>query len=115
MTPMDVVHAVNQSNLIIPVGDVKVGPFDYFVYSNSLMDRATDLNDVPIKTVGNSWGTVKDVGEAVDVNQIQYNIVRVDGQKSCYIPIMKQGGDINTIDVVNGVRDLIGRLFDIPR
>jgi len=41
--------------------------------------------------------------------------VRVDGQKSCYIPIMKQGGDTNTIEVVNGVRSLIGHLFDIPK
>ena len=55
------------------------------------------------------------MGKAEDANQIQYNIVRVDGQKSCYIPIMKQGGDTNTIEVVNGVRDLIGHLFDIPK
>ena len=115
MTPMDVVDAVNQSNLILPAGDVKMGPYDYFVYSNSLVDQVKDLNGVPIKTVGTSWVAVKDVGNAEDANQIQYNIVRVDGQKSCYIPIMKQGGDTNTIEVVNGVRDLIGHLFDIPK
>ncbi len=115
MTPMDVVDAVNQSNLILPAGDVKMGPYDYYVYSNSLVNQVKDLNDIPIKTVGTSWVTVGDVGKAEDANQIQYNIVRVDGQKSCYIPIMKQGGDTNTIEVVNGVRDLIGHLFDIPK
>ena len=115
MTPMDVVDAVNQSNLILPAGDVKMGPYDYYVYSNSLVDQVKDLNDIPIKTVGTSWVTVGDVGKAEDANQIQYNVVRVDGQRSCYIPIMKQGGDTNTIEVVNGVRDLIGHLFDIPK
>ena len=40
---------------------------------------------------------MSDVGEAKDSNAIQYNIVRVDGQTSAYIPIMKQGGDTNTI------------------
>jgi multidrug efflux pump subunit AcrB len=115
LTPMDVVDAVNQSNLILPAGDVKIGPDDYYVYSNSLVDKVADLNSIPIKTVGISWVTVGDVGKAEDANQIQYNIVRVDGQKSCYIPIMKQGGDTNTIEVVNGVRDLIGHLFDIPK
>jgi len=115
MTPMDVVDAVNQSNLILPAGDVKMGPYDYYVYSNSLVNQVKDLNDVPIKTVGTSWVTVKDVGKAEDANQIQYNVVRVDGQKSCYIPIMKQGGDTNTIEVVNGIRNLIGHLFDIPK
>ena len=63
---------------------------------------------------GQRWVTVGDVGQAKDANQIQYNIVRVDGQKSAYIPIMKQGGDTNTIQVVNGVRELIANLFDIP-
>ena len=115
MTPMDVVDAVNESNLILPAGDVKIGPSDYYVYSNSLVNKVSDLNDIPIKTVGTSWVTVGDVGKAEDANQIQYNIVRVDGQKSCYIPIMKQGGDTNTIEVVNGVRDMIGHLFDIPK
>ena len=113
--PMDVVDAVNESNLILPAGDVKIGPYDYYVYSNSLVTTWTELNKVPIKTVGTSWVTVGDVGQAEDANQIQYNIVRVDGQKSCYIPIMKQGGDTNTIEVVNGVRKLIGHLFDIPK
>jgi multidrug efflux pump subunit AcrB len=117
MTPMDVVDAVNQSNLILPAGDVKMGPTDYYVYSNSLVDKVQDLNDIPIKTVGTSWVTVGDVGRAKDANQIQYNIVRVDGQKSSYIPIMKQGGDTNTIEVVDGIKDLIrpGHLFDIPK
>jgi multidrug efflux pump subunit AcrB len=112
---MDVVEAVNKNNLILPAGDVKMGPFDYYVYSNSLVKRVEELNQVPIKTVGDTWVSVSDVGEAKDANQIQYNIVRVDGQRSVYLPIMKQGGDTNTIQVVNGIREMIGKLFDIPK
>src|SRR5579862_2291885 len=104
LSPMDVVHAVNQSNLILPAGDVKMGPYDYFVYSNSLVDDLEQLNRIPLKVDGHSWVTVDDVGQAEDAHQIQYNIVRIDGQKSAYIPIMKQGGDTNTIAVVDGVR-----------
>jgi hydrophobic/amphiphilic exporter-1 (mainly G- bacteria), HAE1 family len=111
---MDVVHAVNGANLILPAGDVKMGPYDYFVYSNSLVDNMDELGKVPLKVKGNSWVTVNDVGKAEDANQTQYNIVRIDGQKSVYIPIMKQGGDTNTIAVVDGVRQLIKHLYDIP-
>ncbi|MDQ2711477.1 MAG: efflux RND transporter permease subunit [Acidobacteriota bacterium] len=114
MSPMDVVNAVNRSNLILPAGDVKLGPFDYYVYSNSLVDNMKELNDLPIKVVGNSWVSVKDVGEAKDASATQYNLVRVDGQRSTYIPIMKQGGNTNTIAVVNGVRNLLGNLYDLP-
>ena len=112
---MDVVSAVNDSNLILPAGDVKMGPYDYFVYSNSLVDNMQQLSQVPLKVKGHSWVTVNDVGKAEDANQIQYNEVRIDGQKSAYIPIMKQGGDTNTIAVVNGVRNLIQHLYDIPQ
>jgi multidrug efflux pump subunit AcrB len=111
---MDVVDAVNGSNLILPAGDVKMGPYDYFVYSNSLVDNMDQLGKVPLKVKGHSWVTVDDVGKAEDANQIQYNEVRIDGQKSTYIPIMKQGGDTNTIAVVDGVRQLIKHLYDIP-
>ena len=112
---MDVVHAVNDSNLILPAGDVKMGPYDYFVYSNSLVDNMDELGKVPLKVNGHSWVTVNDVGKAEDSHGIQTNIVRIDGQKSAYIPIMKQGGDTNTIAVVDGVRQLIKHLYDIPK
>ena len=115
LSPMDVVNAVNNFNLILPAGDVKMGPFDYYVYSNSLVSDMDQLGKIPIKTVGNSWVSVNDVGEAQDANQIQYSVVRVDGQRSVYLPIMKQGGDTNTIEVVNGIRDMIRHLFDVPK
>lgn len=115
LSVMDVVNAVNNQNLILPAGDVKMGPFDYYVYSNSLVNHMSDLDEVPIKAVGDSWVRVGDVGKAEDAAAIQYNIVRVAGQKSAYIPIMKQGGDTNTIQVVNDVRQLISHLYDIPK
>jgi HAE1 family hydrophobic/amphiphilic exporter-1 len=111
---MDVVQAVNRSNLILPAGDVKMGPFDYYVYSNSMVPTMSELDRLPIKTVGNSWVSVADVGKAVDGNQIQTSVVRVNGQRSVYLPILKQGGDTNTIQVVNGIRDMLAHLFDIP-
>jgi hydrophobic/amphiphilic exporter-1 (mainly G- bacteria), HAE1 family len=115
LSVMDVVDAVNKNNLILPAGDVKIGPYDYYVYSNALVDKVSDLNSVPIKTVGQRWVSIGDVGEAKDASQIQYNLVRVDGQRSAYLPIMKQGGDTNTIEIVNGVRSLLHRLTGIPK
>ncbi len=115
LSVMDVVNAVNDSNLILPAGDVKMGPYDYFVYSNSLVDNMDELNKVPLKVDGHSWVTVNDVGKAEDAHGIQTNIVRIDGQKSAYIPVMKQGGDTNTIAVVDGVRELLKHLYDIPK
>ena len=45
-----------------------------------------------------------DIGQAEDSGTIQTNIVRIDGQHSVYIPVLKQGGDSNTITIVNGMK-----------
>jgi translation initiation factor IF-1 len=57
---------------------------------------------------------VGDVGHAKDDAAIQTNIVRVNGQRSVYIPVLKSGADANTIAVVNGIRSAVGNLRDIP-
>jgi multidrug efflux pump subunit AcrB len=115
LSAMDVVRTVNDNNLILPAGDVKIGPIDYNLYTNSQVATAEQINDMPIKTVGQASVLVGDVGRAKDAQQIQTNIVRVDGQRSVYLPILKQGGDSNTIAVVNGIREALARLVDIPK
>ncbi len=112
---MDVVHAVNDSNLILPAGDVRIGPKDYNIYANAQLPNASEINRIPLKTVGNASVMVADVGEARDSGTLQTNIVRIDGQQSVYIPVLKQGGDSNTITIVRGVRAAITDLLDIPK
>jgi multidrug efflux pump subunit AcrB len=112
---MDVVRSVNKSNLILPAGDVQIGPTDYSIYTNSQLRSVGEINQLPVKTIGQSPVRVADIGQAADAQQIQTNIVRVDGQKSVYIPVLKQGGDTNTIAVVDGVKRTIKHLFDVPK
>jgi len=115
LSVMDVVRTVNESNLILPAGDVKIGPIDYNLYTNSQVPNADDINQMPIKTVGQASVLLGDIGHAKDAQQIQTNIVRVDGQRSVYLPILKQGGDSNTIAVVDGIRDALAKLVDVPK
>jgi HAE1 family hydrophobic/amphiphilic exporter-1 len=115
LSVMDVVRTVNDSNLILPAGDVKIGPIDYNLYTNSQLPNTREIDSLPLKTVGTASVLVQDVGHAVDGHEIQTNIVRVDGQLSVYLPILKQGGDTNTISVVNGVKDAVAELTDIPK
>jgi len=111
---MDVVNAVNNSNLILPAGDVRIGNRDYNIYANSQVPTPDDVNKIPLRSVGLGTVLVADVGKAEDAGAIQTNIVRIDGQKSVYIPVLKQGGDSNTIAIVNGVKEATKHLVDIP-
>src|SRR6201987_5551774 len=110
----DVVQSVNSSNLILPAGDVRIGSKDFNIYANSQFPDANSMNEMPLKTVGNSSVLVADVGKAVDSGALQYNIVRIDGQRSVYVPIFKQGGNSNTITIVNGIKAAVRKLVDIP-
>ena len=67
LTLMDVVHALNRANLIIPAGDAKIGRTDYFVYTNSMIDDPDDINEVPVKVgQGQAPVFVRDIGHAED-------------------------------------------------
>jgi multidrug efflux pump subunit AcrB len=114
MSLMDVVRAMNEANLILPAGDVQIGRYDYNIYANSQVTKVADINDVPVKLSGDNPVRVSDIGVAKDAYALQYNAVRVDGQRSVYLPVLKQGGDSNTIAVVDGVRDKLKKLFDVP-
>jgi multidrug efflux pump subunit AcrB len=114
LSPMDVVRAMDESNLILPAGDVRIGPMDYNIYTNAQVPNVEALNEIPLKTEGQKSVFISDVGKAVDGSYLQYNIVRVNGQKSVYVPILKQGGDTNTIAVVDGIKKAILHLRDIP-
>jgi len=110
----DVVQAVNSSNLILPAGDVRIGSKDFNIYANSQFPNANAMNEMPLKSVGNSSVLVADIGKAEDSGALQYNIVRIDGQRSVYVPVFKQGGDSNTITIVDGMKAAIKHLVDIP-
>ncbi len=115
LSAMDVVRSVNESNLILPSGDVKIGPYDYSIFTNSQINNVEDINHIPLRSVNNSVVTVGDVGTAKDSSAIQSNIVRIDGQPSVYLPVLKQGGDSNTIAIVDGVKNAVANLTDIPK
>jgi multidrug efflux pump subunit AcrB len=114
MSVTDVVDSLNKSNLILPAGDVRIGMKDYNIYANSQVPVVDQINDLPLKTAGNASVMVADIGQAKDGGQLQTNIVRVDGQHSVYIPVLKQGGNSNTITIVNGVKKAVENLLDIP-
>jgi multidrug efflux pump subunit AcrB len=116
LTLMDVVHALNRANLIIPAGDAKIGSTDYFVYTNSMIEDPDKINDVPIKVAGPGARPVfvGDLGQAEDSAQIQQNIVRINGQRSVYVPVLKQSGS-NTIAIVDGIKSLLPRIVGVPK
>jgi multidrug efflux pump subunit AcrB len=112
LSASEVVNAVNNGNLLIPAGNAKIGEIDYNVYSNSQV-LVKEMNDIPVKIVAGAPIFVKDVAQVVDSTMVQTNVVRIDGHRSVYIPVMKQAG-ANTVAVVDGVKALLPKLTGLP-
>ncbi|HLI82584.1 MAG TPA: efflux RND transporter permease subunit [Bryobacteraceae bacterium] len=113
ISPMDVVRALNQANVILPAGDVQIGNLDYNIYSNAQFDLK-NASQYPVKMHGENPVLMSDIGQLKDAHATQYNVVHVNGQRSVYLPVMKQGGDSNTIAIVDGVRKTVTHLVDVP-
>jgi multidrug efflux pump subunit AcrB len=104
LSPSDVVNAVSVQNLILPSGTMKLGRFEYQVETNAAPTTITELNNLPIKKVNGAMIYIHDVAHVRDGFPPQTNIVRVDGQRSTLMSILKIG-DVSTLDVIKGVRD----------
>ena len=103
LSPVDVVNAVSNGNLILPSGTSKIGSYEYDVESNGSPKTTDELNDLPIKTSGNSVIYIHDVAHVRDGFPPQTNIVRVDGQRSALMTVMKTGNS-STLDIISQIK-----------
>jgi multidrug efflux pump subunit AcrB len=109
LSPNDIVNAINTQNLVLPTGTSKIGQFEYDVALNASPETIQELNDIPVKAVGNSTIYVHDVAHVRDGFSPQTNIVRRNGQRSTLLSILKIG-DTSTLDIVKQVRDMLPKI-----
>jgi multidrug efflux pump subunit AcrB len=110
LSALDVVNAITLQNLILPTGTSKIGSKEYDVdIPNAAPQSISDLNRIPIKTVGNTTIYMKDVAWVRDGFPPQTNIVRVDGQRSVLLTIQK-AGDASTLKVISGIKSMLPQI-----
>jgi multidrug efflux pump subunit AcrB len=110
LSPLDVVNAISLQNLVLPTGTAKIGPKEYDVsIPNAAPQTITDLNRIPIKTIGGTTIYIKDVAWVRDGFPPQTNIVKVNGQRSVLLTIQK-AGDASTLSVISGIKALLPQI-----
>ncbi len=108
----DVVEALRKSNLVMAGGTVKLGKTEYQVHPVNTLPTTDDIEAVPIAVRNGKPIFIRDVGYAKDDAALQYNIVRVNGKRSVYCPLLREPG-ANTIEVVDRITKGISE--EIPR
>ena len=114
LSPMDVVNTIQEQSVFIPTGNAKFGDIDYQIISNAMPKTVKELNDIPIRTDGETVVFMRDVGEVKDSHQIQSNKVRINGKAMAYIPIYRQPG-ANTLEIVDLIRSELERIRPTQR
>src|SRR5256884_3236766 len=109
LSPADVVTALGQQNIVLPSGTAKIGQFEYDVALNASPRTVAELNDLPVKLVGNSTISLRDFAYVRDGFAPQTNVVRRDGNRGTLLTILKTGS-ASTLDVVGGIRGLLPRV-----
>jgi multidrug efflux pump subunit AcrB len=109
LTAADVISAVNAQNLILPSGTAKIGQFEYQLGINASPPTIEDLNTLPIKTVNGATIYLRDIGNVINGNIPQTNVVRFNGTRATMLDIIKNG-NASTLDVVQGIKNLLPRL-----
>ena len=112
VSPTDVLNAVNAQNLILPSGTVKLGKSELDVRTNTSPRTVAELNNLPIKQVGNTTIYLGDVATVSDGFAVQTNAVRQDGRRGVLMSILK-AGNASTLSVVSGVQNLLPRVAAI--
>src|ERR1700719_2719869 len=106
LSPVDIVNAVNQQNLILPTGTAKFGTLEYNVEMNGSPQTIQELNDLPVKTINGATIYMRDVAHVRDGFSPQTNIVLSNGQRGVLMSIYKVGA-ASTIAIVDGVKRML--------
>ncbi len=112
VSAVDVVEAMKKSNLVLAAGTARMGGTDYQVQPRNTLPTTEEIEAIPISVRDDRPVFIRDVARVVDDAALQYNIVRVNGKRSVYCPLLREPGE-NTIAVVDRIYE--GIVSEIPK
>ncbi len=109
LSPDAIILAIQQANLIIPSGDIKAGPFDYRLFTETQFSLVKPIEDIIVTNIRKMPVYIRDIAQVRDDFAEQTNIIRVNGQPAVTMGVQKTSGT-NTIQVVDDVRKVLPRI-----
>src|SRR5580704_449090 len=104
LSMLDVVKVLKEGNMMVTPGIAYFGENQLLVDTNMMVDKVSELNDLPIHIDPNNSVYLRDIGHAEDSFAIQTSRVRINGSRQVYVPIYRQQG-ASSLTVVKGVKD----------
>ncbi|RJR34453.1 MAG: efflux RND transporter permease subunit [Desulfobacteraceae bacterium] len=109
ISPESIIQAIQQANLILPSGDIKAGPFDYRLFTETQFSMVKPIENIIVTNIRKQPVYIRDVAEVRDDFQEQTNLIRVNGQPAVSLSVVKTSGT-NTIEAVDNVRKALPKI-----
>ncbi|EQA38781.1 heavy metal efflux pump, CzcA family [Leptospira inadai serovar Lyme str. 10] len=109
MSAAEAMDKIGRLNTFIPAGDVKIGDFDYPIYTNGVADSIQAFDDFPLRSREGVSVFVKNVGKTKESSIVQTEMVTLNGKEIVYVPVLRQQG-ANTLAVVDAAREAMKSL-----
>src|SRR3954464_2645343 len=106
LSQMDVVSALQATNVIVPAGVARIGEREFNVKLNSSPQFVDQFQALPVGVRDGLTVSLGDVAKISDSFATQQNAVRINGQRASYMNILKNS-DASTIAVVKAIRDIM--------
>lgn len=111
LSPVEVVDAISDSNIMLPTGGARIGDIDYQIDSDSMYESPEAMGYVPLKLASGNSTFLRDVGSVEDASRIQTGTVRINGRRQVYVPVYRQQG-ASTLSVVDGVKASLPKMAE---
>jgi multidrug efflux pump subunit AcrB len=106
LSQMDVVNAMGVTNVIVPAGIARLGPKEYNIQLNSSPRLVDQFQALPVGIREGIPVLLGDIAKVSDSFAQQTNIVRINGQRASFLPILKNSS-ASTLAVVDAVKAML--------
>jgi multidrug efflux pump subunit AcrB len=103
LTADEVVESLAKFNAMSPSGNLRLDNIMFTTTVNTLVKKADEFGDIPIKTKNGIPVFVKDVARVADASDVTVDYALINGKRSVYIPVVKTA-DASTWSVVQELK-----------
>ncbi len=113
LTPFDVVNAIYRENLLVPTGNIRIGPLNYYTKFDQ-PGNLEEIRNIPVATVNGASIFVKDLATVEDGYAPQENLLLANEVPQVVMPIYREGG-YSSLTVIDAIRKEIPHLRNVPK
>lgn len=112
ISPDQVVESIAKNNAMTPSGNLRVDNLMYITSVNSLEEKVSEFEDIPIASNGTTPIFIHDVATVADASDITVDYALINGKRSVYIPVVKTA-DASTWGVVQALKAKIPEMKNL--